>query len=512
MSDEKNIAVTENLTHTEISIDQVLPNYGKPWYRVPHLLKLNLSLLMPILCVTASGYDLGLFNGLLILPQFFEYFDEPSSPMISVLICGLIFGALLGYGPAVYLCDHVGRKKAILVSTVGATVFVVLQAASQNYAMLLAFRILIAAFGISSTIAGPLLVSELAYPTHRGVVTAVYNTFNGLGGVVVSCITYGTYHWTKNSSWSWRMPIAFQCLFPLIQLALYWYTPESPRYLVKAGKLEEARNMLIKWHAGGNLETGGALVEFEFAEICKAIHGEEIQKKSQFSEFVKSKANFHRLCIVVILSFTMQMSGNGLTSYYLTYVLGSIGVTNPSTQLVYNIAITVYSLGVSVIFGVMAGRLPRRRTFLFGLSSMLVCFIIWTALSAVNVEKHFLDKSLSRGVLAMIFLVGAAYSVALSGLPFLYLTEILPFHLRAKGMVIFSFVGVSCSAYNGFVNNIAILAIGWKYYILFCCILVIEILAVYFVFPETYGYTLEETAVVFGDDPVLPEGSKDIDQ
>lgn len=199
--------------------------------------------------------------------------------MISVLICGLIFGALVGYVPALYICDHFGRKKATLVNIIGRTISVVLQAVSQSFGMLLAFRILIAAFGISTTIAGPLLVPEIVYPSHGGIITAaVYNTFNGLGGVLVSCVTFGTFHGKDNSSWSSSMPIAFQCLYPLVQLAIYWFFSESARFFVQAGRLEEARAMLTKRHDGNNLEIGGALVEFESAEIIQAIQGEDIQK------------------------------------------------------------------------------------------------------------------------------------------------------------------------------------------------------------------------------------------
>lgn len=53
--------------------------------------------------------------------------------------------------------------------------------------------------------------------------------------------------------------------------------------------------------------------------------------------------------------------------------------------------------------------------------------------------------------------------------------------------------------YNGFVNPIAMDAISWRYYIVFCCLLVVEFVVVFFTFPETFGFTLEETAQAFGD-------------
>jgi hypothetical protein len=53
--------------------------------------------------------------------------------------------------------------------------------------------------------------------------------------------------------------------------------------------------------------------------------------------------------------------------------------------------------------------------------------------------------------------------------------------------------------YNGFVNPVAMDAISWRYYIVFCCLLAVEFTVIYFTFPETFGMTLEETSQVFGD-------------
>lgn len=132
---------------------------------------------------------------------------------------------------------------------------------------------------------------------------------------------------------------------------------------------------------------------------------------------------------------------------------------------------------------------------------MLVFYVIWTILSAINQQRNFEQKSLGNGVIAMIFFYYLAYDIGANGLPFLYITEIMPYSHRAKGMNIFTVSQNIIIIFNGFVNPIAMDAIEWKYYIVYCCILAVEVITVFFTFVETSGYTLEEVAKVFGDDP-----------
>lgn len=75
---------------------------------------------------------------------------------------------------------------------------------------------------------------------------------------------------------------------------------------------------------------------------------------------------------------------------------------------------------------------------------------------------NFENGNLGRGVLAMIFLYFLSYNIGVNGLPFLYLTEILPFSYRAKGLNIFQLTSQVVLIYNGFVNPIAMDAIEWK--------------------------------------------------
>ncbi|KAK7684811.1 hypothetical protein QCA50_012054 [Cerrena zonata] len=174
----------------------------------------------------------------------------------------------------------------------------------------------------------------------------------------------------------------------------------------------------------------------------------------------------------------MQLAGNGLVSYYLNKVLNSIGITGETEQLIINACLMTYNFVCSAVICSLLNLFKRRTLFITCLS----------------------DKSLANGVLAMIFLFYLAYNIGVNGLPYLYMTEILPYSHRAKGINIFQFVQEVLLVYNGFVNPVAMAAIEWKYYIVYCCLLCVELIVVILFFPETSGRSLEEVGEVFGDE------------
>ncbi|KAL7935550.1 general substrate transporter [Trichoderma chlorosporum] len=478
---EQTIAETEV---QEDGLQQVLPKYGRPWWQVRHHLLLNLCLIVPLLGNSTNGYDGSLLNGLQSLPQWRDYFHSPTGPRLGALSNAYVFGNIATFLAASWFSDKYGRLWGIRLGSSIVCIGAALQAASQNYAMFFVARLIIGVGGMFVIVASPCLVSELAYPSHRGVVTAIFGPSWYAGATI--------------AAWAWRLPSLLQALLPLLQLLGSFFIPESPRYLVDTGKEDEAREILVKYHAG-NDAANMPLVELELNEIKIAISYDKNSQEVSWGAFLRTKANRHRLFVVIWLAITQQLCGNGLVSYYLNLILNSIGITSAREQLVINGGLMVYNLGTAIISGFIVGRVKRRPTFIFGLSTMLVIFAIWTVLSAINEQQHFEQKSLGQGVLAMIFLFYATYNVCMNALPNLYISEIMPYYLRTKGTTTFSMMNALTNVYNGFVNPVAMEAISWMYYIVFCGLLLVELIGVALTFPETHGYTLEEASEAFGD-------------
>lgn len=471
----------------------------RAWWRVPHLLKLSFIIFSLTLSSTTSGYDGSVINCLQSLEHWEIAMGHPSGAVLGHLSNGVNYGCIIGVLVAPFLCDRFGRKWVVMLGSFIAVIGAVIQGASTEYNLFLVARIILGIGACLSAVAAPILISEVAYPTHREASTFAYNVCWYLGAIIASWTSYGTRH--INDNYQWKIPSYVQGLLPFLQLCCVFIIPESPRYLVKKGKIEQADKILKKLHVGNSEHPQDlALIQFELSEIEAAIAAEQEQKNTSYTDFVKLKRFRKRLFLLVFVGIMMQLSGNGLVSYYLAQVLDSIGITTTTKQLQINGCLMIYNFVICLCLTNLCTRFRRRTMFLWGCAGMLVSYVIWTILSALNEENDFKNKGLARGVLAFIFLYYLAYDTALNGMPYLYLTEILPYSHRAKGMNIFMFVVYAVLIYNGYVNTIAMSAISWKYYIVYCCIIAVELVVVYFYFPETSGYTLEEVGQVFGDE------------
>lgn len=471
----------------------------RPWYKVTHLRNLAFYVFLITLTSTTNGFDGSLLNGLQSIESWSPAMGHPTGHKLGALSNGTIFGCLISTPIAPYICDRWGRKKSIFLGECLVIIGSILQGCSTNYAFFLCARIIIGFGGSIATVPSPTLISEIAYPTHRPVCTFAYNICWYLGAVFSAIATYLTR--LIDNNYAWRIPSYLQAFFPLIQILLLWAVPESPRYLVAKGEVEKAREVLVKHHIGGSTHTKDQeFVDFELREIEASLELEKLAgADSRYTDFWTRKTYRKRLFLIIFTGTIMQLSGNGLVSYYLNKVLNSIGITSLDRQLLINMCLMIYNLVVSCAVCFTSGFFKRRPLFLTSVGGMCLTYIIWTALSAINQQRDFKDKGLGNGVLAMIFLYYLAYNIGCNGLPFLYITEILPYSHRAKGINIFQLTMQVVLIYNGFVNPIAMDAIEWKYYIVYVCILFVEFIIIFFFYPETSGRTLEEVSEVFGD-------------
>lgn len=473
-------------------LSDIIPKDRKPWYSDWTLWKLNLLLLSCLLTQTATGFDASMINGMQSLPQWQKFFGEPMGTKLGAMTFGPNGGVLISILISAQLCDWLGRRIPIFIGSVLIIFGSALQAAATNYAMFVTSRFIIGfGLGIVSTAAPPLL-SEVAYPTHRGRVVSFFLVSWPLGALCASWVTYGTF--AMDSSWAWRLPSLLQCTFSIVQTVLCFFVPESPRWLIYKNRYEKAFDILVKWHGYG--DRNSQLARFEMAEITATLEIEKVQKRSRWAEWISSKGNWHRFFIALYIPAMLQLSGNALTAYYLSKVLNSIGITDSKTQLIINGCIQIWSLLTACFFATLVDKVGRRGLFLLGMTGMGISYIIWTICSALNEQTDFKHKGYAGAVIAMIFIFSLWYH-ACSPIGATYIMEITPYSLRAKASMLYQLTGNLASAYNAFANPVAMEAISWKYYIVWCVVIAVHLVIIYFYFPETKGRALEEVAEIF---------------
>ncbi|EEB89700.1 hypothetical protein MPER_12172, partial [Moniliophthora perniciosa FA553] len=377
-------------------------------------------------------------------------------------------GSLAAYPFAPYVTDGLGRRMGIMIGALIMCGGTALQTAAQSVRMFIGARFLIG-FGLSfAANAAPLLVTELSYPSYRAALTSAYNSLWYSGAIVAAWATFGTFQ--IPNTWSWRIPSVLQGVPSVLQVALLLFAPESPRWLVSKGREQEALRTLAYYHADGNEDD--PLVKYEFEEIKAAIDFERnIASHVGYKSLFKTKGNLKRMRIIIAIAFFSQWSGNGLPSYFLNRVLDRIGITDGFDQVV-----------------------PR----FFEIQMPPECFYSGLRRRFALLKSEIKQiHSAGYGLIAFMFLFFAAYDIAFSPLIVSYSVEILPFAIRAKGFNVFNLTVSAAIIFNQYVNPIALDAITWKYYVVYCCWLVFELVYVYLFVVETKGLTLEETAALF---------------
>lgn len=217
---------------------------------------------------------------------------------------------------------------------------------------------------------------------------------------------------------------------PVFQLSLFYWIPESPRWLLNAGYNEAAQSMLADYHANGT--TDDELVQYELREIQNAIIFEStVCKASSYKAFFQTRGNRRRLWILVSLGFASQWVGMGVISYYFAAILSSVGITSSTQQAGLNGGMQIWSWLLAVCGAMLVERLGRRTLWLLSTSGLLSTFIVVTGCSATYANNG--NTAAGYVVIAFFFFFSGFFSLGYTPMCYSYPIEILPFSLRAKG-------------------------------------------------------------------------------
>ncbi|RSH90688.1 hypothetical protein EHS25_001293 [Saitozyma podzolica] len=477
----------------DFAFNAVHNNTAPNWWNDNGLRKLVFFMAICTISAVGSGVDGSLINGLQIIPEFEANLGNISTNYTGIVIASFSLGALPALPISAYTMDRLGRRFPLILGSISVVAGGIAQAFTRGPSAYLGTRFIIG-FGIALTgTSAPTLLMELAHPRLRGQASLLYNCSWYIGATLIGWTTYGTLHMTGD--WAWRLPCLIQ-IAPevLLGIVCLLWMPESPRFLISKGKNEQALQILAKYHANGDDQD--PLVQLEYAEIVEAIEAEKAATKgSSYIQFFKTKGNRHRLIICILVGFMCQWAGNGIVTYYLSPILTSAGVTDPGIQSIINVCMNMWNYPWAIAGALLANRLGRRTLFFISTAGMLVCYIIITALAA-EYNKTGVSAT-GYALIAFLFFFFASYDFGFTGLQSAYPIEVLPYALRAKGYCITQFCIYLALFFNQYVNPIGFDNLGWKYYIVYVCILAAMLVAQYFLFPETKGRTLEEIKEIF---------------
>ncbi|THW21333.1 MFS general substrate transporter [Aureobasidium pullulans] len=485
-----------------------------------------------ILNSATQGYDSAMMNGLQILPSYTEYFALTTATT-SLNVAVVFLGSVVATPFAGTLADKWGRKWGMAVTAAIALLGAAIQSAAIHEAMFCIGRFIVGISITTGSTAAPAYISETAHPKYRVLLTGLCGAAWYVGGVMAAAVTFGTQY--LSTTWSWRAPSLLQFLPSMLCLVVLPFIPESPRWLVYNDRLEEAKQVLVKYHANGDV--GAEVLRVELNEIVQTLEYEKSVQKAGFKALIATRPNRWRFGIVAAVSkrdgfvsmliycflVFCQISGNNIITYYLGTVLTTIGITGVQTQLAINLGLSVFNLLCAIAGSSVCEKIGRRPSFRKSFLSLSLTFFLFSQAESLNTNvqnKTVISTSImallliivsaltkqfsttpttasSSAQVVLIFLFYGAYSLVWTPLAYLYPLEVLSFSLRASGMASYNGLCYTAAFFNTYIIPYAMGWSSWGFYLITAGWCFVEVGVMWVYFPETKGMTLEEVDVVF---------------
>jgi MFS family permease len=442
----------------QMAFTRLQNNTNATWYKDAGLRKNVAHCVGLYMAVFYLGYDASLMNGLQAIPEWDEYFDNPSGSVLGLISASLFLPAIVTPFVASWINGLWGRKVCLLVGSLLLILGAFLNAFAKDLPTFIGGRVIIGAAGPFGKITGIALLQELAHPRLRPYVATAYYSNYYFGQIAASWFCFGTLKWAS-TDWRWRAPCLFQALAPfLVCMHMLLFCPESPRWLIAHDRYEEALKILADEHANGDMED--ELVRYEYDEISSALKLEKENQNSKYSDFFKTPGNRRRLLVLITMGTGSNWVGNGIIAYYLSPALKLVGIKSAEQIAGINGGLAVWSLFWAYAGAMSAERLGRRTLWITGTAGMLGTYVVMTGLSGSFADTP--SHSVGLAVVPMMYIYKTFYCISWSPLPFAYAAEILPYAMRLKGLSIELSVQSVALTFNQWVNPVALEALGWK--------------------------------------------------
>jgi sugar porter (SP) family MFS transporter len=311
-------------------------------------------------------------------------------------------------------------------------------------------------------------------------------------------VGYGSAHAEGDlGQFQWRFPLAFQALPALLLVCGIMFFPESPRHLMEIDREEEAMRVLRKLHYDGSNDEW---IQHEFHEIKTTIAAEKAITVPGWRIMFTVPQWRTRLMHGVAVQVFTQFTGINVIGYYQTQMYDALGITGKRALMVAGIYNCMGPLANLIFITFMIDRVGRRRPLLFGTVAIAIALVCEAAINS-QIDKENPQHGLSIGGVFFLFCVTVIFSVSWGPISWVYMSEVMPMQIRARGNAFATGIGNwLVSTFWSQVSPFALKDLNWKFYFLFVAWdIVVTIPIVFFFFKETKQMSLEEIDLLFGE-------------
>ncbi|KAF2798325.1 general substrate transporter [Melanomma pulvis-pyrius CBS 109.77] len=457
-------------------------------------------------CMVLYGYDASVFNAVQGSKHWVAYFNHPNPNTIGSLNTAYTVGAVVaGFFFGGPLADYAGRRMGMAVGAILVIIATFMQAFAPrgNIGCFIGGRVIIGfGQGLALT-AGPIYIGELAPPEIRGMIMSFWQMFYSVGSFIAYWVNYACQKNPKKlGEWDWKMVVIFQILMPIIILSQVFFIPESPRWYVQHGKLDQARSALHK------VRDTDQEVEDELLGIREAIEFEKEAISSGYSALWKDKSVRKRMYLAMIINAGQQITGQGTLNSYSTIVYKKV-FKDPAQIALINALNATWGIIATMNATWTVDRFGRKFLFIVGGIGMSVCMLI---VATVETQTPTIDgaKTLPVGIsiVFLLFLFAFFYKPSWGATVWIYTAEIFSMNVRAQA------VGM-CSQTQNVANSIVqqffptfLNNCGFYAFYMFAGINALLAVFVWFFLPETKQVSMEEIDTLFGGVNHLEKGAE----
>ncbi len=417
------------------------------------------------------GYDTGVISG----AELFIRNDFTLSTFeLEVIVSGVLAGAAVGALGGGRMADLFGRRKLLITTAIIFAAGAILCAVAQSPTILVVGRIIVGlGIGLSSSTV-PVYISEVAPADARGWQVSLFQLAITVGILLAYLVDYA---FALIQGWRWMFGLAVvpAGIFGLGMIFL----PESPRWLVRKGRREDARATLSRIR-------GTADVDPELAEIERSLH--QAPESGRLSDLLAPSIR-RSLVIGIGLAIFQQITGINTVIYYAPVIIQSAGISSASGAILATAGIGLVNVLMTIIAMRLIDRSGRKPLLLIGIAGMAV---------TLGFLGFVFRMSAHSGALAWLAVISmmayvASFAISLGPIFWLLISEIYPLKIRnsAEGLAATFNWGSNLLITLTFLTLVERLGPSWTFWLYGLSAVAAWIFS-YYIVPETKGRTLEE--------------------
>jgi MFS transporter, SP family, galactose:H+ symporter len=411
------------------------------------------------------GYDIGVISGAEnLLTSAFHLSSGAEEVAVAAVLIGAVVGGMIG-GP---MANRFSRRYTLLAMAILYAIGAILTAISWDLASFVAFRIITGVAVGASSLVVPMYIAEMAPVRIRGGLVILQQLAIS-GGILISYLLDYAF---DSAGWGWR-PMFAAAVLPATALTVgMLFMSFSPRWLGLAGRWDDAGEVLERINPRGKDE--------DLKQLRRNVAESE---RTSWRELLRPGMR-GALIAGVGLAIFQQLVGPNTVLFYTPTIFGYAGVSgNPLLPTIYVGAVLFVFVFPTIAFVDIVGRKLLFYLGLVGMGSMLVL---------LGLAFHFGPKSWGIGVLAILLVYVACYSLSISPLFWLMSAELFPNRLRGAGASAATVANWSANLLISITFLSLINAVGksWTFWI-YAIFAALAIVFIWRFVPETKGRPLE---------------------